>query len=210
MWSRKNHTCRPISGVLLSILWSLAAGTLTNPQLAFAQTPSTPSFEVASIRPNITWGSRPIDSINLNMLRAMAYGSRRDRFEMMDTPLTVLIQLAYNVRDFQVLGTPSWANSDRYDINAKTEGGTNFDQMRPMLQSLLRERFRLTFHRETKEVSVYELTVAKGGLKVQAAKEGSCTTFDPSASPPRFDPSRSVKICGDLWFGEDKIARPPR
>jgi len=62
--------------------------------------------------------------------------------------LKFLIELAYNMKKFQVLGAPSWATSDRYVINAKAEGDANFDQMRPMLQSLLADRFKLTLHRE--------------------------------------------------------------
>jgi uncharacterized protein (TIGR03435 family) len=63
-----------------------------------------------------------------------------------------------------------------------------------MMQALLEERFKLKVHRESKEVPVYELTVAKGGRKLQASQEGSCITGPPPSSrAPGQDPPR---ICG--------------
>jgi uncharacterized protein (TIGR03435 family) len=53
-----------------------------------------------------------------------------------------------------------------------------------MLQALLEDRFKLKAHRETIEVPVYLLTVAKGGLKLEAFKEGACTPRDLSQFPP--------------------------
>lgn len=70
-----------------------------------------------------------------------------------------------------------------------------------MLQSLLADRFNLTLRRETKELPFYELTAARGGLKIEAAKEGSCVTFDPNNPPPRPDPNRPFRplnFCGGV------------
>jgi uncharacterized protein (TIGR03435 family) len=75
-----------------------------------------------------------------------------DLFRPQSVPLNFLIQLAYNVKDFQVLGGPAWVGSDRYDVTAKPEGDSTFEQMRPMLQSLLADRFKLTLRRETREL----------------------------------------------------------
>jgi uncharacterized protein (TIGR03435 family) len=136
--------------------------------------------------------------VTLNLLRAMARNSRGGRFDMEAVPLNYLIQLAYNVKDFQVLGGPSWANSNGYDIIAKAEGNATFDQMRPMLQSLLTDRFKLRLRRETKEIPVYELVVAKGGLKLMASKDGSCVTFDPNSAPPPYDPKKPRHLCGAI------------
>lgn len=124
------------------------------------------------------------------------------RFNADNIALNLLIQLAYNVQDFQISGGPSWMKSDRFDITAKAESSATFDQMRPMIQSLLAERFKLTIHREKKETSVYELTAAKGGIKIVAAKEGSCITFDPaknSGPPPPPKPGETLpRICGGV------------
>ena len=90
---------------------------------------------------------------------------------------------------------PRWASSDRYTIDAKAEGPAAPEMMRgPMMQALLEDRFKLKIHRDSKEVPVYELTVAKGGPKLQVAQEGTCITGPPPSSrAPGQDPPR---ICG--------------
>jgi uncharacterized protein (TIGR03435 family) len=64
---------------------------------------------------------------------------------------------------------PDWADNQRFDISAKLPEGSNQEQLPRMLQSLLEERFGLTFHRQSKEGAVNALVVAKGGLKVKLA-----------------------------------------
>jgi uncharacterized protein (TIGR03435 family) len=102
----------------------------------------------------------------------------------------MLISVAYKVQDFQVVGAPGWVNSDRYDIEAKASDaaasqGTAIIQG-AMLQSLLEDRFKLIVRRETRELSVYELTVAKSGSKLKA---GACTPRDPNSPPSRQRPT---------------------
>jgi uncharacterized protein (TIGR03435 family) len=92
-----------------------------------------------------------------------------------------LITLAYRVRDFQVTGGPGWIDSERFNIDAKAEGAPSFNQeyvtlQYRRLQTLLRDRFNLTIHRETKDLPVYELTVAKGGPKLQ---QPNCVRREP-------------------------------
>jgi len=70
----------------------------------------------------------------------------------------------------------------------------------PMLQALLEERFKLRVHRETREVSVYRLTVAKGGLKLRRVEEGSCTPHDYAALLLSPEPGQKP-ICGNGGFG---------
>ncbi len=94
-------------------------------------------------------------------------------FSVQRATLKDLVTMAYQVHDFQVSGGPAWINSDRYNIEAKSEPVPVFSQENRMvqlrrLQSLLAERFGLAVHRETKQLPVYELTVAKGGQKLQA------------------------------------------
>jgi uncharacterized protein (TIGR03435 family) len=71
-----------------------------------------------------------------------------------------------------------------YDIDAKAEGNPNSGQMRLMMQGLLEDRFQLKLHRETRELPVYELTAARGGIKLQAPKPGSCPSPDPDEPLP--------------------------
>jgi uncharacterized protein (TIGR03435 family) len=78
-------------------------------------------------------------------------------------------------------GGPSWIRSDRYTINAKPEGTPGKAMMQgPMLQAILEDRFNLKLHAERREVPVYELTVAKGGSKLQRFAEGTCIPIDSS------------------------------
>jgi bla regulator protein blaR1 len=73
---------------------------------------------------------------------------------------------------------PSWADSERYTIEAKPQGNPGAGIMRgPMLQALLEDRFALKIRRETREGRVYLMTVAKGGSRLLPF-QGGCTPFD--------------------------------
>jgi uncharacterized protein (TIGR03435 family) len=88
-------------------------------------------------------------------------------------------------------GGPAWIDSDRYQITAKAMDAVSKEAMNgPMLRTLLEERFRLKIHSETREVPIYELTVAKGGLKLAPSKETKCITRDLSqlSLPPGEKP----------------------
>jgi uncharacterized protein (TIGR03435 family) len=124
-----------------------------------AQAPKKPAFEVASIRPDV-FGSHP---------RSIQY-SAGGRFTASNVPLRALIEEAYAIRDFQVSGGPDWVNRDQFNIAAKAEGDASKGQVRVMLQTLLAERFQLVLRRESKEVSVYTLTVGKTGPKLKEVK----------------------------------------
>ena len=97
-----------------------------------------------------------------------------------------------------IAGGPAWVNADLYEINATAEGGPSQETMRgPVLRAVLEDRFKLKIHRETREVSVYALAVAKGGPKLQQFKEGSCITLDFATPPPPFLPGQeSPRLCG--------------
>jgi uncharacterized protein (TIGR03435 family) len=84
----------------------------------------------------------------------------------------------------KIEGGPGWINSDRYLIEAKSEGVQTVPMKAgPMMQALLEDRFQLKVHRETREGLIYELTVAKGGSKVQPAKQGPCLASDFAGLP---------------------------
>jgi uncharacterized protein (TIGR03435 family) len=97
-------------------------------------------------------------------------------------------------------GGPAWIRSKRYTINAKAEGNASPEMMRgPMMQTLLEERFMLKTHREIREIPIYELTVAKSGLKLQRSEEGSCTPRDPWNPTQRLNPGQKP-YCGQADF----------
>jgi uncharacterized protein (TIGR03435 family) len=80
-----------------------------------------------------------------------------------------LVTYAYQVRYDQLSGGPPWAGDDHYDVLAKSEGEGVLEpaQARLMMQALLAERFHLQVHRETKEMAIYALVIAKGGPKIR-------------------------------------------
>ena len=140
--------------------------------ISWAQTPLTkkPAFEVASIKLNTAsegnagLGDQP-----------------GGRFVASRIFLRRVIQYAYRDNQ-QFLGGPDWLDTDRWDIEAKAPEGTVPGRNNPinvavpdtialMLQSLLEDRFKLKAHRETRELPVYELTVAKGGAKVRLSED---------------------------------------
>jgi uncharacterized protein (TIGR03435 family) len=130
---------------------------------------SAPRFEVASIKLNTT-STIPLSAAHLAILRAAgADNSRVGRFRMVG-----------DVNGLQLDGGPSWVRSDRYEVDAKAEGSATFEQMRPMLQSLLADRFTLTLRRETRQLPVYELLPDRAGLTMMPMKEGgsSCRSGD--------------------------------
>lgn len=95
----------------------------------------------------------------------------------------LLIQFAYGVHDsprslplpaYQVIGGPDWIDTLRYDIKAKTSGTNDWKQIWPMWQTLLRDRFKLRLHRETRDLPTYDLTVAESGPKLPPPKQARC------------------------------------
>jgi bla regulator protein blaR1 len=131
---------------------------------ALGQTPAAvgnaaaPKFEVASIK--------PADPSARGFRIQTAPGGR-----YIATGVTVkfLIAQAYGVRDFQISGGPGWIDSLGYEINAKAESGTESKpgEMGMRLQGLLADRFQLKLTRETKELPIYALVIAKGGSKLK-------------------------------------------
>jgi uncharacterized protein (TIGR03435 family) len=90
------------------------------------------------------------------------------QFMTINTTLNDLMGFAYRLHPAQFSGAPDWANSVKYDITGQPEaqGQPNERQLRAMVQKLLEDRFKLSVHRDTRELSVYALTVAKDGPKL--------------------------------------------
>jgi uncharacterized protein (TIGR03435 family) len=108
------------------------------------------------------------------------------RFVERHVTLENLVQEAYNVLDYQISGLPQWAlpNQDMYDIEATWAGDAvpTSDELRAMLRTMLADRFQLKVHRETRDLPVYNLVVAKGGLKLKPATGDEPTAKKASAS----------------------------
>lgn len=134
--------------------------------LAFAQVPAAgPSFEVASVKP-----AEPINPVDIRSGKMPRLGMKVDgaQVSMLGLPLQALVTQAFDVKPYQVSG-PDWMQMERFDIVAKLPDGASQDDVPAMLQALLVDRFKLTFHKENREHPVYALEVAKGGPKLKEA-----------------------------------------
>ena len=159
---------------------------------------SANSFEVASIKPS--------DPNSPGVGFRISPGA----LDIRGTTLSLLIQSAYNVRDFQISGGPGWMRSDRYDVMAKYERGAaaspdianvearqkEEEEQRERIRALLADRFRLRIRRETKEMQAYVLTQEKSGSKLkEAKKEEPAPAFASNGSKnPERPPGARIRI----------------
>lgn len=160
-------------------LFALALGLATS--LAAQGDPDKkPSFEVASIKPN----KNP---------RGASWSASGGRETIIGTTTSVLIRNAFNVHDYQIIGAPSWSDSEYLDLIIQAEGKPTEEESRLMMQSLLEERFAMKAHREIREGPVYRLVLAKkdGTLGPQLVKSDSECGAQPPASLPW-----AINACG--------------
>jgi uncharacterized protein (TIGR03435 family) len=128
----------------------------TPPKMQRMDANASPAFEVATIKT-----SKPDEPNKFFLLG-------RRRFKVANANLNDLITFAYGVHPKQVIGAPAWAETDKFDIEAEPdgEGVPSMDQWKTMLQKLLGERCKLSFHHDRKEMAVYILSVGKTGAKL--------------------------------------------
>jgi uncharacterized protein (TIGR03435 family) len=158
-----------------------------------------PQFEVASIKP--AGSERPVQMRD-------SPGRLTGRFTM-NAQLRMLIETAYHLQPFQIVGGPAWIGSDQYEVDAKAPDNTDRAQIFLMLQSLLEDRFQLQTHRESREMPVYALVAARGSLKLPPPRDGSCVgetkplpplpELGSRMQPPGGSPAPTVR-CGGVGF----------
>ena len=196
-----------VFGLCISVSIGLAQMAAPAAGKATAAAVKAPAFDVATIKP-IAPDGRPTAG-----WVGMQY--HPDGIEFAYQSLTDLLCYAYGYKslrfDGQVTGVPDWAAKQRYDIVAKISaadipefqklGKDEQEQRREaMMRSMLAERFHLTLHRGTKEVPIYELVVAKGGIKMQDA------ATDPN--PPQLSKDADGKpLPGIRWLKDTSIVQ---
>jgi uncharacterized protein (TIGR03435 family) len=165
-------------------------------------TAQSPSFEVASIKRN-TAGQ------NGGMLRILPGG----RVTVTNFSVRQLINFAWQLAGFQVIGGPQWTSDDGYDVVAKLEGeytpvapGTGqVDPLQFAIRNLLADRFKLKTHRETREMDVYNLVLARPGTHgpklIQspmdcAAQAKAARGRSGPPPPPSRPPALGTPYCG--------------
>jgi uncharacterized protein (TIGR03435 family) len=146
---------------------SLLVAAAAMSMLAQPQSPVRPEFDAASIKPNKSGE------------RAGGVRATPGRIVGSNATARMLLQEAFDVKSYQISGGPGWVESDRFDVEAKAGFDATEDQLRPMLQRLLAERFKLVAHRETKEMPVSAIVVVKNGFKLHELKPG-----EPLPAPP--------------------------
>jgi uncharacterized protein (TIGR03435 family) len=172
-----------LNGPRLLAQTSLAAIVTERPDLM---------FDVASVKPNRS-GASSSQSRNAG-----------GQFEAINTSLAQLIQMAYDrLPNFRMSGGPAWLSSDRFDIVAKGTANTleldnqrrQGQQIQQMLRALLRERFKLAVHTETRDLPVYTLVVARtdGRLGPQLQRAPDCAEPGDCASGVSTGPTAPAR-----------------
>ena len=149
-----------------------AAWPIPAPPAAMKPMPADadPGFDVATIKP-----TRPETPGRL-------YAFRGRQLTTINTTASNLIGFAYGLHPRQIVNGPEWIEKDAYDVTGTpdVDGTPNQRQMRTMIQKLLTDRFKLTFHRDKQELPAYALTVGRNGPKLTKS------AGDPNGLPSRL------------------------
>lgn len=120
------------------------------------------------------------------------WGQPGGRWVMRNMAVSVMIREAYPTPSGELIGAPDWVISERYDVDAKAEGNRTREQMRPMLQQLLNDRFKLRLHYETREQPIYALLLARSDGRTPARLVRSTIDCDAIAAARREGRSPDV------------------
>jgi uncharacterized protein (TIGR03435 family) len=166
-----------ITGILLAPVALLLLAESKAPAQDIPAQGKTPVFDVSTIKPNNSGSGSMSISTNLGI------------FTTTNVSIKMLLTNAFGIRDEFISGLPGWAGSAHYDIVAKVVDADpdammhlSKEQRQKMMQQLLADRFHLKTHIETKELPVFDLVMAKGGIKFHEfdhnnpnAKQGNMT-----------------------------------
>ena len=135
---------RYVAVVVLSLIGGASVATQPAPQAALA-------FEVVSVKENTSVG------------QGGQSGPVPGRYVITNIPLKFILLNAFSLRDHQLVDLPAWTSEARFDITATNPSGVTptVEQDREMLRTLLADRFKLVTHRETRELPMYALVLAR-------------------------------------------------
>lgn len=157
------------------LLASMSAAAVSAQEL---ELPKNNHYEVVSIRAGVP---------------GTACGSHFSPLEFVadNCSLQWLIGTLYNTRrGVAPVGLPKWASSETFTFRAKSIAPANPLEQWAMLRPVLEDRFKLKYHREKKQMPVYLLAVATGGVQFPATMPGSCTPVNPNVGPPPAGPRK--------------------
>ena len=178
----------PVIAAALQFLPTLA-GPAVDPEIR---------FEVASLK--------PFDPGNAQMMLRMMPG----RFDATNVPVRLLLRQALQKPDYQIVGAPGWIDMERYSITAKAPDGAPPSATTVLLRNLLKDRFQLTTHLESRELPIFNLVAARADRKLGSSLKASsaeceATIAARSAAPPPTGPPSLPGTPGGLpLFESDK------
>jgi uncharacterized protein (TIGR03435 family) len=180
---------------------ALAVAFVGSVTMLSAQAPvDQPRFEVASVKRNASGALAQSSRIGSGSVTAS------------NMRLRALIVAAYGVRPERIIGLPSWADQERFDISSRAPEGTPDGQLRPMLQRLLEDRFRLVVRTEMREQPVYGLVLARAngalGPNLIPSSECDATPVGAAAAPKTIGVGSpaSVRSCTVFTGGNGRDA----
>jgi uncharacterized protein (TIGR03435 family) len=159
------------------------------------------AFDVASVKPNNQTvrrdgpGPPPLDNIHVEP----------DGVTMRAVTMMACLKWAFEVSAGQITG-PEWLRSEHFDIAAKASGPTSDADLRRMMQTLLADRFKLVVHRETKQMSVYNLVEAKGGIKCKSDEGDGEASLAPGRGGLATIQRANISLIADLL--SDQLGQP--
>jgi uncharacterized protein (TIGR03435 family) len=175
-----------LDGVNLTGTWTQGGGAAiplnlkivgpNNPEWPMPDAPVRPKPMAADANPEF-------DACSIKPSNPAAQGKgitvRGRELITMNTSTSDLMTFVYGVHARQIQGAPAWLETEKYDLDGKPnlEGMPNQNQLKSMIQKLLADRFKLTFHREKKELSAYAIQIGKNGPKLTKSQA------DPSGLP---------------------------
>jgi uncharacterized protein (TIGR03435 family) len=177
----------------------------------FAQPSADRSFEVASVKPNQT--EAPGATL-FPLGPGDAYAANGGRFRATNQPLITYMRFAYRLGPNDLLDLPRWVYNERFDIEGRANGEQTKDQMRSMIRSLLKDRFKLVAHTEQRTQAIYDLEQASPGrpgpqFRPHQADETCVSSTEPQfatlspSQPARRSPSifqLPTLPCGSIGF----------
>ena len=147
------------------------------------QSSEAPAFEAAAIKVNNSGTSRS------------GISSYPNRIKIVNSTLKFCVEIAWNVKDFQVAGGGGWMDTDRYDIDAVAANPFTPGESRKMMQKMLADRFGLVVHSETQDRPGYVLVPGRNGPKLPPPVDDPSVLFNrtPTGDRTLTAPNVSMK-----------------
>jgi uncharacterized protein (TIGR03435 family) len=157
-----------------------------------------PAFEVAAIKP-----SDPMARANGCFMKGQPGGQT---FIGRCITVRLLITYSYKIIDSQLVGSPNWLDTELYDFDAKADHSLTRAELAPLFQTMLADRFKLQFHRETRTMPALVLTVDKAGPKMKPNDGPNeweiAITSAPGSSIPKFKGTRCPTSYLSWWIAQ--------